>query len=108
MNPFHTEILQQIQKRSGPPDYDDFLNGYLGNDHIRYPIAAPAMRTIAKEWMRAHRDLKPNALAKVITSLIEGESSTEKIMAGILLGYSAKPQRGFNPSIFDRWLDHRQ
>jgi 3-methyladenine DNA glycosylase AlkD len=105
-NPFHQEILKLIQKNSGKPTQHTFLDSYLGNDHMRYPIAAPALRAIAKEWMRAHRDLTSKELAGLLTSFIEGESSTEKVMAGIMMGYSASMQRKFDPMIFDQWLDH--
>ena len=106
LNPFHKEILKQIQQNSGKPTQHTFLNSYLGNDHSRYPIDAPTMRTIAKEWMRTHRDLEPDAFADLLTSLIAGKSSTEKMMAGIMMGYSTPMQRTFNPVIFDQWLDH--
>lgn len=105
-NVFHQEILKKIKKNSGKPATDAFLNSYLGNDHVRYPITAPGMRSIAKEWMRAHRHLTADELRDVLTSLIEGRSSTEKMMAGILMGYSAKHQRTFDPAIFDQWLNH--
>jgi 3-methyladenine DNA glycosylase AlkD len=106
LNPFHKEILRLIQKNSGKPTRHTFLNSYMGNDHVRYPIAAPALRAIAKAWMREHRDLEPDEFANLLTSLIEGESSTEKIMAGIMMGYSSPIQRKFNPMVFDGWLNH--
>lgn len=105
-NPFHQEILKLIQKHSGKPTQHTFLDSYLGNDHVRYPISAPTLRSIAKEWMRAHRDLTPTEFETLLTSLIEGKSSTEKVMAGILMDYSAKSQRKFNLMVFDQWLDH--
>ncbi len=105
-NSLHAEILKLIKENSGKPTADPWLDSYLGNTHIRYPLNNPALRTIARGWMRAHRDLTPKAFADLLTSLIEGESCTEKMMAGILMGYSAKPQRNFDPAIFDRWLDH--
>lgn len=105
-NRFHDEILKLIRKNSGKPIRDPFLNSYMGNDHIRYPIDTPSLRAIAKNWMRAHKDLLPHSLADVLTSLIQGESSTEKIIAGIMLGYATPAQRKFDPIIFDRWLDH--
>ena len=106
INPFHKEILKLIKQNSGKPLRDTFLNSYLGNTHLRYPVTAPVLRIIAREWMRAHRHLSADDFAQVLTSLIEGESSTEKIMAGMLLGYSAKSQRTFDPAIFESWLDH--
>jgi len=105
-NPFHQEILQLIRKNSGKPLTDAFSNSYLGNDHIRYPIGAPVLRSIAKDWMQSHKKLSPDDFVKLLTSLVQSESCTEKIMAGILLGYSSKEQRKFSPRVFDWWLDH--
>lgn len=106
INPFHKEILKLIRENSGKPLRDTSLNSYLGNTHLRYPVTAPVLRIIAREWMRAHRHLSPDDFADVLTSLIESESSTEKGMAGMLMDYSAKSQRTFDPAIFENWLDH--
>ena len=103
---FHQEIVKLIRKKSGKPEMHPFLNSYMGNDHVRYPIDTPTLRAIAKDWMRSHPDLSSEELVNVLTSMIKGKSSTEKIMAGIMLGYSRKEQRKFDPMIFDRWLDH--
>jgi 3-methyladenine DNA glycosylase AlkD len=105
INPFHAEILQLIKEQSGTPTKHTFSDSYLGNTHIRYPINAPALRAIIKEWMRSHRNLSANELAAIVTSLIEGVSSTEKITAGIMLGYATPVQRKFNPAVFDEWLN---
>ena len=104
--PHHQVILKLIKENSGKPTKHTFLDTYLGNDHIKYPIDNPTLRLIAREWMRAHKTLTTDEFRDVLTSLFEGESCTEKMMAGILMGYSAKPQRNFDPMIFDQWLDH--
>lgn len=101
----HLLILDQIKKRAGKPTKHTFLNNYLGNDHPRYAINNPEMRSIAREFMRTNQDMRPSDLAQVITSLVQGESGTEKMMAGFLLDYSKLPQRKFHPSLFDTWLD---
>ena len=106
INPFHHEILQLIKQNSGSATQHTFLDSYLGNTHPRYPINAPALRRIAKEWMRQHRDLSSKEFVGMLTSLIEGISSTEKVMAGILLDNATAEQRKFDPGVFDRWLDH--
>jgi 3-methyladenine DNA glycosylase AlkD len=103
---FHKQILKIIRDTSGKPTTDEFLNNYLGNPHVRYPINNPTLRMIAKLWMREHRDLEPETFAAVLDSLIKGESCTEKMMAGILMDYSSKQQRNFDPIILDNWLDH--
>ncbi len=106
MNPFHKEILEQIQRKSGTPTQHTFRNDYLGNSHPRYPISIPLLRQIAKKWMKAHRDLSATKFSSLLTGLIKGESSTEKIMVGILLDYSTLDQRKFNPKLFGSWLNY--
>lgn len=105
-NNHHKEILKLIEGNSGKATQHTFLDSYLGNDHPRYPISAPVLRSIAKDWMRAHRDLSSQEIADMLTSLIEGKSSTEKCMAGILLDATTRDQRKFDARLFDKWLDH--
>jgi 3-methyladenine DNA glycosylase AlkD len=106
MNRYHKEILILIKENSGTPTQHTFLDGYLGNEHPRYPINNPTLRLIAKEWMKEHRSLPAADFEKLLTSLIQGDSSTEKFMAGMLMDVSTKEQRKFDPSVFDVWLDH--
>src|SRR5688572_2191570 len=105
-NSLHHRILLQIKKSSGKSTAHTFLDGYLGNSHFRYPISAPILRQIARDWMKAHRDLSAKDFATLLTDLIEAESATEKTMAGILADYATADQRKFNPSLFDKWLNH--
>jgi 3-methyladenine DNA glycosylase AlkD len=105
-NIHHREILTLIEDNSGKATQHTFLDSYLGNDHPRYPISAPVLRRIAKDWMKAHKDLTAEKFSTLLSSLIEARSSTEKCMAGILLDCSTKDQRKFDPSLFDKWLDH--
>jgi len=102
----HHQILQQIKKNSGKGTAHTFLDSYLGNTHFRYPISAPVLRRIAKDWMNDHRDLSAGDFASLLTDLVESSSSTEKFMAGILLDYATADQRKFKPALFDRWLNH--
>lgn len=104
-NKFHAEILNLIKQNSGTPTQHTFLDSYLGNDHPRYPINVPTLRLIGKEWSASHRSLGAIEFQKIVDSLIHGKSATEKNMAGILLGFSTKEQRKFDPTCFDEWLD---
>lgn len=106
INPFHQEILQLIKQNSGSPTQHTFEDSYLGNSHPRYPINAPIMRRIGKEWMRAHKNITSEEFSVMLASLIEGKSSTEKTMAGILMDAATKAQRNFDPALFDDWLNH--
>jgi len=102
----HHQILQQIKKNAGKGTAHTFLDSYLGNSHFRYPISAPVLRRIAKDWMKEHRDLSAKDFASLLTDLVEGESGTEKTMAGVLLDYASREQYQFNPGLFDQWLNH--
>jgi 3-methyladenine DNA glycosylase AlkD len=106
MNSLHKEILLQIQLHSGKPTQHTFLDNYLGNSHPRYSISIPVLRKIAKAWMREHRTLSTSKFAALLTSLIKGKSSTEKITVGILLDYSTIEQRKFSPKLFNTWLNY--
>lgn len=105
-NQFHKELLKIIVETSGKPTTDEFLNNYLGTPHVRYAISNPTLRMIAKMWMREHRHLDPEAFAAVLDSLIKGKSSTEKMLAGMLMDYSSKHQRNFDPILLDDWLEY--
>jgi 3-methyladenine DNA glycosylase AlkD len=105
MNKYHAEVLELIKENSGAATQHTFLDGYLGNSHPRYPINAPTLRAIAKNWMRAHRPMSAKDLASMLTSMAEGKSGTEKVMVGVLLDNATKEQKQFHAKLFDRWLD---
>jgi 3-methyladenine DNA glycosylase AlkD len=106
INPFHQEILRLIKENSGKATQHTFLDSYLGNSHPRYPISAPVLRKIAREWMANHKNITNDEFSQLLTSLIQAQSGTEKSFAGILLDYGSKAQKDFDPSLFDSWLDH--
>ncbi len=106
LSPHHTAILNLIKRHAGTPTQHTFSDNYLGNTHLRYPINVPTLRRIARDWMRAHRDLSADNVAELLTSLITSKSATEKTMAGIILDNTTLEQRKFDPNLFDLWLDH--
>lgn len=106
MNKHHREVLNLIKQNANTPTQHTFLDGYLGNDHPKYAINTPTLRWIAKEWMRDHKTMKASGFQKLIASLVKGKSSTEKMIAGMLLDVSTKEQRSFDPQNFDQWLNH--
>jgi 3-methyladenine DNA glycosylase AlkD len=109
LNTHHQALLDQIISQSGKPTRHTFLDSYLGNTHPRYPINAPTLRNIAKGWIKANgKTLSVKEFCELLTSLTKGISSTEKVMAGIMLDYSPKSLRGFDPKYFNQWLSHLQ
>ncbi|MFM8911696.1 MAG: DNA alkylation repair protein [Flammeovirgaceae bacterium] len=106
MNPYRQQILEAIRANAGAANQHTFLDRYLGNVDPKYAIDNPTLRKIAKEWMREHAHLSAGDFKKVITSLLKGESATEKMIAGMILDVSKPAHRKFKPSIFDQWLNH--
>ena len=104
MHVLHREILDEIKEHSGKATHHTFLENYLGNSHPRYPISAPAMRNIAKGFIKKNASLSGRGVEGVLDSLFKGESFTEKVIAGILLDYLNKEQRVIKLKSFDRWL----
>lgn len=92
---------------SGTPTQHAFSDNYLGNDHFRYAINIPTLRTIGKEWMNINKSsITANEFSTLLTSLVEGKSHTEKTMAGILLNYARGPLKKIDVKLFDLWLNH--
>lgn len=106
LNPPHKEILDLIVSLSGEPTAHTFSDAYLGTKHPRYAINNPTLRQLAKEWMRDHKELSARDFEKLLTSLIKGKSTTEKIMAGMLMDAATKQQHHINPKVFNIWLDY--
>jgi 3-methyladenine DNA glycosylase AlkD len=106
MNVHHDSILNDIKKQSGTPTSHTFLDGYLGNTNPRYSINAPKLRAIAKNWAASNRSLSAAEFRDVLDHLIKGPSSTEKIMAGIVMDYATIDQVDFDPKNFDEWLEY--
>jgi 3-methyladenine DNA glycosylase AlkD len=106
MHQQHKEIVELIRINSGSGMNHTFTGNYLGNNHYKYPITMPVVRTIAREWMKENQHLTALELAQVLTSLIDGESFTEKVLAGIMLDYAPAVQRAIPAKTFDTWLTH--
>jgi 3-methyladenine DNA glycosylase AlkD len=105
-NAYHKEILSLIKANSGKGNTQTFSDSYLGNKNPRYAITAPVLRAMAKAWMKQHKHLSVEQFAEMLTSLIEGKSSTEKSFAGILMDYATKEQGAFDPKLFNEWLNN--
>lgn len=101
----HASFLSEIIKNSGKPTQHTFLDHYLGNTHPRYPISTPALRAVAKTWIRSNI-LTAKEFLSLLTTLIKAPTSTEKTTAGILMDYATADQLNFDPKIFDGWLSH--
>ncbi|RAW00551.1 DNA alkylation repair protein [Pseudochryseolinea flava] len=106
MNSHHRDLLEAIEHAAGEPTQHTFSDTYLGNSNPRFAINAPTLRAIARTWSMENKALSQNEFVTTIDSLIKGVSSTEKMLAGMLLDRATADQRAFNPKSFDKWLEH--
>ncbi|HVD97256.1 MAG TPA: DNA alkylation repair protein [Cytophagaceae bacterium] len=102
----HQELLTLIKQHSGKGTQHTELDAYLGTSHFRYPINMPTLRKLLKTWASEHKEIKPAELATLISSLLEGESSTEKVTGGLLLDYFPAQRKQLKPALYDEWLNH--
>jgi 3-methyladenine DNA glycosylase AlkD len=98
-------LLSEIIKKSGKPTQHTFVDSYLGNNHPRYPINNPTLRTLIKTWIRTNI-LTQKEFVALLTVLVKAPSGTEKMTAGMLLDYATKDQIQFDPKVYDSWLNH--
>ena len=93
-------------RAAGRPDRGAGPNdSYTGSGHPFFNVSAPDLRRIARGWLAAHRGAADADLMAVADRLFGGEAYEEKVLAAVLLGYSAKIQRALTPGMVDRWLD---
>jgi 3-methyladenine DNA glycosylase AlkD len=104
MNLHHAILLRQIQQIAGLARSVPAADRYLGNQHPKYQITNPQLRQLARVWVRSHQTLSAAEFKGVLTSLVAGNSSTEKMLPGMLLDAARPHQRNFEPAIFERWL----
>jgi len=106
MNLHHRELLETIKLAAGSPTQHTFSDAYLGNSNPRYAINAPSLRKIAKLWALDNKKLPQKEFIKVVDGLMKGKSSTEKMLAGMILDCATPDQKSFAPKLFDEWLEH--
>jgi len=102
----HREILDLVELEGGKLHTDAVLGRYVGTNHPRYHLSLPAMRNIARTWLRYRKDLSAAEFQDVLTSLIQGPSYNEKLMTGILLSMAPRSLQEIDPAIFKEWLGH--
>ena len=103
----HQDLLSRIADNSGHPTQHTFLDSYLGNTHPRYPISVPKLRKVTKNWL-THQPISDPKFISLLTRLIKGKSSTEKMAAGFLIDYGKKHLDSFDVFIYEEWLEYAE
>ena len=105
MHAQHREILKKIQKqeRKGTSHSDN--DSYIRSGHQYYDVSVPTRRAIAKDWLRANKNISKKEFLAVLDSLYKGDSHEEKTIASQLLGYSREIREGISLKKLESWLD---
>jgi 3-methyladenine DNA glycosylase AlkD len=108
MNKQHQQILNLIKSKAKNKPFKSkhILNTYMGTDDPAYDLSNPQMRKIAKTWIKKNKDIKFDGFIKLIDSLYQGKTDTEKRIAGMLLEYLPKLRKQIDPMRIDKWLNN--
>lgn len=106
MHPLHAELLKEIKKHRNRGTTLSKSDSYILSGHPYYDIAVPIRRSIAKAWLKSHKDISSHEFIRTLDSLYAGKSHEEKTIASNLLGYSPVHRARVTTTDVDRWLNH--
>lgn len=102
MNTLHKELLSEIVENSNGYSKEGFT--YVGTKRPFYHISVPTLRKIVKRFLRTHSSLTQEEYTKLITSLYNGKSFTERTIPGYLLQDLPHFRKKLDPKLLDVWI----
>lgn len=79
-------------------------DSYTGSGRPFLNVSAPDLRRLARTWLAAHRKDPDAEILAMAERLLAGEFYEEKILAAVMLGYSARARRLVTPAMVEAWL----
>lgn len=104
MNRLHQDVLKMIRQRAGKEVKEG--SSYEGHEDIKYSLSRPKERQLAKDFLKAHPEIKFKEFIGLIDSLYQAESTNEKSVAGLLLANKPEYRKKLNLQKIDQWLNH--
>lgn len=103
----HADLVAQLRAAGRPARGGGENNDSYGSSgHPFFDVSAPDLRRIARGWLAAHRKTAADReVLDLAVRLITGEAYEEKVLAAVLLGYSARGRRLATPAMVEAWLD---
>lgn len=99
-----TELVDQIRKMPrSPPTID--LQSYVGSPVPVLGLSVPQVRSILKDFWRAHRELDEKSMNALARALWPGETFEEKVVAIGLLSQYEKILGDDSWTLADGWVD---
>lgn len=106
MPTLHASLLASLKRHSGNGTSHTGNASYLGNAHASYRISNPIKHRIAKEFLKAHKDLSFKEFVALLNALFAAPSYDEKAMAAMLIGEARHHRAFLTPKLVDAWLGH--
>jgi 3-methyladenine DNA glycosylase AlkD len=105
VHPHHKVLLARLRENGRKRAHSQANDSYLSSGHHYYDISIPALRTLAKAWLRENKDIADAEFLRVLDGLYRGRSYEEKILASILLSYHRTGRGTVGPKQLSSWLD---
>jgi 3-methyladenine DNA glycosylase AlkD len=106
MSTLHSSLLAGLKRHSNHGTSHTGNASYLGNTHASYHISNPIKHRIAKEFLKAHKDLSFKEFVALLNALFAAPSYDEKAMAAMLIGEARHHRALLPPKHVDAWLGH--
>lgn len=104
MNQYHQQILATLNTISAP-DSEGFGLKYMGTNKLSYHLNTRQHFDIAKNIIKSNPSR--DQFVDLVTSLYQnGTTTTEILIAGILVIHQPKFRATLDPEILDTWLNH--
>ena len=100
----HEGLLAELRAAGRPYRGGIENDSYTGSGRAFFNVSAPDLRRLARTWLAAHRKDPDADILAVAERLFAGEVYEEKILAAVMLGYSARARRQVTPAMVDAWL----
>ena len=84
-------------------EHQAFMTSNAPTGRTVYGVRVPQLRRIARDWYRAHRELQPCDLEKLVEILWSGESREEQTLTVLLLEHYEHCIPDLTRAHFDRW-----
>jgi 3-methyladenine DNA glycosylase AlkD len=102
----HAGLVAVLRAAGRPYRGGQANDSYTGSGRPFFNVSIPDLRRIARSWLAGHRAASDAQLLALADSLFDGEAYEEKILAALLLGYSARARRAATPAMVEAWLGH--
>jgi hypothetical protein len=102
----HKVLLAGLVKHRRHRAHPQANDSYFSSGHLYYDVSVPALRKLAKVWLRENKRVSDSEFLAVLDSLYRGKSYEEKILASILLSYKRTGRRTVGPKQLNAWFDN--